>query len=110
MAALTSKQRAFLQAQAHDLKPVILLGHKGISDAVIKETQQALLAHELIKCRLHDDGTLDDDAAALASGAGAELVARMGRIAILYRPHPDKPKIKLPKKRKGLFDVVDDGG
>ena len=111
---LTPKQRAFLQGLAHDLKPVILLGKNGITDAVAKETNAALLAHELIKARLasSDDGStgLDDDALALAKKTNAELIARMGRIAILYRAHPDKPKIKLPKKKKGLFDVVDDDG
>ena len=103
---LTSKQRAFLAALAHDKKPVILLGHKGLTDPVVAETKAALLAHELIKARLADGGT-DDDAAALAKGAGAELVDKLGRVVILYRAHPDKPKIKLPatKKKKGLFEV-----
>ena len=104
---LTSKQRAFLQALAHDKKPVILLGHKGLTDAVVKETQSALLTHELIKARLPEE-SLDETAAALAAGAGAELVARLGRVAILYRAHPEKPRIKLPKKKPGLFDIKDD--
>ena len=102
---LTSKHRAFLQALAHDKKPVILLGHKGVTDAVVKETQQALLTHELIKARLHDDGTLEEDATALATRAGAEVVARLGRVVVLYKAHPERPKIKLPKKKKGLFDL-----
>jgi RNA-binding protein len=102
---LTSKQRAFLLALAHDKKAVILLGHKGLTDPVVAETKAALLAHELIKARLPDGGT-DDDARALAQGAGAELVDRVGRVVVLYRAHPDKPKIKLPtQKKKGLFDV-----
>lgn len=103
---LTSKQRAFLAALAHDKKPVILLGHKGLTEPVVAETKAALLAHELIKARLADGGT-DDDAKALAKGAGAELIDKLGRVVILYRPHPDKPKIRLPaaKKKKGMFDV-----
>lgn len=106
---LTSKQRAFLAALAHDKKPVILLGHKGITDALVAETKAALLAHELIKARLAEGGG-DEDAAQLATSTGAELVDRLGRVVILYSKHPDKPKIKLPpaKKPKGLFDV--DGG
>jgi RNA-binding protein len=108
MATLTAKQRAFLQALAHDKKPVILLGKNGITDAVVKETQQALLTHELIKARLSPaEGRedLDSDAAQLASRAGAELVALLGRMAVLYKAHPEKPKIKFPKKKRGLFDV-----
>jgi RNA-binding protein len=110
---LSSKQRAYLQGLAHEKKPVILLGHKGLSDAVIAETKGALLAHELIKCRLAEGDALDEDAEALASATGAELVARLGRMAILYKPHPEKKKqqIKLPKPpKKGLFDVHDDDG
>lgn len=108
---LSSKQRAYLQGLAHDKKPVILLGHKGVTDSVIAETRAALLAHELVKCRLAEGDTLDDDARALADGAGAELVARLGRMAILYKAHPDKQKqkIRLPKPpKKGLFDVTDE--
>ena len=103
---LTSKQRAYLAALAHDKKPVVLLGHKGLSESLITETKAALLAHELIKARLAEGGS-DEDAQALAAGAGAELVDRLGRVVILYRPHPDKPKIKLPstRKKKGLFDL-----
>lgn len=106
---LTSKQRAYLSALAHDKKPVVLMGHKGITEAVLAETKAALLAHELIKARLAEGGS-DDDATQLAKGASAELVDRLGRVVILYKQHPDKPKIKLPsaKKPKGLFDV--DGG
>lgn len=110
---LSSKQRAHLQALAHDKKPVILLGHKGITDSLLAETKAALLAHELIKCRLAEGegDALDTEATALADGAGAELVARVGRMAILYRAHPDKQKqkIRLPKPpKKGLFDLKDD--
>ncbi len=109
MTSLTPKQRTFLQALAHDKKPIVLVGHKGISDAVVKETQGALLAHELIKVRLaaaEEGGSLDDDATALAERSGAALVARLGRVVILYRRHPDTPRIKLPKPKKGLFDVT----
>jgi RNA-binding protein len=98
--ALTSKQRAHLKALAHDRKPVVLLGHKGITDAVIKETQAALLAHELIKVRLLGEAKEDLDAAAdeLEQRTGAELIARLGKVATLYKRHPDEPRIELPRR------------
>jgi RNA-binding protein len=94
---LTSKQRAYLRGLAHDLEPVVLIGHKGITAAVIAEASHALLAHELIKVRLAegDEGGEAD----LAEGTRAEVVARIGRVAILYKQHPQKPKIKLPRKK-----------
>lgn len=108
---LTSKQRAFLRAAAHDKKPVVLIGHKGVTDAVVQETGAALLAHELIKVRLGEGEGVKDEARALADGAKAELIAVTGRVAILFRQHPnaDKRKVQLPKaKKKDLFEVKDD--
>ena len=98
--ALTSKQRAHLKAIAHDKKPVILLGHKGITDAVIKETHAALLAHELVKVRLtgEEKEALDAEAAQLQARTGAELSSRLGKVATLYKRHPDEPRIELPRR------------
>lgn len=108
---LTSKQRAFLRALAHEKKPVVLIGHKGVTEPVIQETSQALLAHELIKVRLGEGEGVKADAQTLADGANAELIAVTGRVAILFRAHPnvDKRKVQLPKPRKKeLFDVKDE--
>jgi RNA-binding protein len=98
--ALTSKQVAHLKALAHDKKPVILLGHKGITDAVIKETHAALLAHELIKVRLagEEKEALDAEAAEMKARTGAELISRLGKVATLYKRHPDDPRIELPRR------------
>jgi len=96
---LTTKQLTHLKALAHDKKPVILLGHKGISEAVVKEAKGALLAHELIKVRLHGDDKeqLTADADRIAAESGAALVDVVGKVAILYKRHPDEPTIVLPK-------------
>lgn len=97
----TTKQLAFLKTLAHDKKPIVLLGHKGVTEAVIKETGQGLLAHELIKVRLHGEerDVIVTDAEAIAKGAGATLVDVVGKVAILYKRHPDEPKIMLPKDK-----------
>jgi RNA-binding protein len=98
---LTAKQLAFLKALAHDRKPIILLGHKGLTDAVVKETRAALLAHELVKVRLHgeDKVAIESDAASIAEQTGAVLVDSLGKVAVLYRRHPDEPIIVLPKDK-----------
>jgi RNA-binding protein len=49
---LTEKQRRHLKGLAHRLKPVILMGNAGLTDAVVAETHRALADHELIKVRL----------------------------------------------------------
>lgn len=99
---LTSRQVSFLKGLAHDKKPIILLGKNGISDGVVKETEGALLTHELIKVRLiaEDPTALDEEATLMARKTKAELVDRIGKIAVLYKKHPDEPKIVLPKEPK----------
>ncbi len=99
MKDLTTKQFTHLKVLAHELKPVILLGHKGVTEAVVKETKGALLAHELIKVRLHGDDkdALESDAEDIAMQSGAALVDVIGKIAVLYKRHPDDPTIRLPK-------------
>lgn len=93
---LTSKQRSALKALAHHKKPVVSVGTKGVTDAVVSETDRALAAHELIKVRFHESGDLDEGVAELATRAGAEVIAVRGKNAILFRQDPDDPKIRLP--------------
>ena len=90
MSGLTSRQRSHLRSLAHALDPVVLLGRAGLTDAVVREIDEALEARELIKVRLA--GERDERAAAadaIAARTGAEVAGRIGRIAILYRQSSD---------------------
>jgi RNA-binding protein len=95
---LTSRQRAFLKGHSHDLKPVVLLGQKGITQAVLREVREAVAVHELIKVRLvgDDAAALQETAETLVHGTGAELVARIGKVALLFAPHPQFSRFQLP--------------
>ena len=92
---LSEKQRRYLRGLAHPLKPVILLGKEGLTDAVGKETARALHDHELIKVKgLGGDREARDAAfTALAERTGSALVHRIGNVAVLYRPRPDLKRI-----------------
>ncbi|KTD42596.1 ribosome assembly RNA-binding protein YhbY [Legionella parisiensis] len=83
-----------LKAQAHHLKPVVLLGAKGLTEAVIAETDIALLAHELIKVKIN--GAEKEDrlimAAELCEHLHAELVQMIGNTVVMYRKNQDKHK------------------
>ncbi len=95
---LNEKQRRHLRGLAHPLKPVILVGNAGVTDAVVAETTRALNDHELIKVRL-PGGDRDARGAALADLAqrtGSSLVTRIGHVAVLYRPRPELPRVLLP--------------
>ena len=96
--ALTGKQRRYLRSLGHHLRPVVQVGQGGVSEEVVRATDAALTAHELIKVKFGEntDGDRRDLAARLAEDAGAYLVQVLGRTALLYRPHPDEPKITLP--------------
>ena len=96
---LTSAQTRFLRGQAHDLKAMLQVGGKGITDALVTEVDLALEHHELIKVKVgaadreERDAMIDD----LASRTGAALVQRIGHTAVLYRPSKDKRQIVLPR-------------
>jgi RNA-binding protein len=97
--ALTSAQKRYLRGLAHDLKPVILVGGKGVTDGLVAETVSALGIHELIKVKVaaEDRDARDLAIATLADAADAALIARIGNIAVMYRPRAEKPLIALPR-------------
>lgn len=97
--AISAAQKRFLRGLAHALKPVILVGGKGPTDAVLAELDLALERHELLKVKVaaEDRETRDGWMAALAERSGAALVQRIGHTVTLYRASADKPQVVLPK-------------
>lgn len=94
---LTPKQRRHLKALAHPLKPIVLVGQKGVSPNLIDNLDAALLAHELVKVKVHDADSLVEVATELAEACGAQLVQSIGKTLAFYRAHPDEPVIALPR-------------
>lgn len=80
-----------LKAKAHHLKPVVLLGAKGLTPAVVEETNIALVAHELIKVKINGAEKEDRQliAADLCNQLQAVLVQLIGNTAIIYRKNED---------------------
>ena len=76
-----------------------MIGKDGLTDAVIEAVSDALLAHELIKVRVLDNAPLERQEAAeqLPPLVKAELAGLTGRVLILYKRHPHKPHITLPR-------------
>ena len=95
---LTGKQRRYLRGLGHHLDAVVHVGHEGVSDALVKQADAQLEAHELIKVRVADTAPegRHDTAAALAEKTSAELAQVLGRTFLLYRRRKDKPAITLP--------------
>ena len=88
---MTSKERAKLRAQANSLDALFQVGKGGISAALIKQTDDALTARELIKLRVLRETCPDtprEAAEALGSATGSEVVSVIGGGMILYRFNP----------------------
>ena len=96
---MTSAQARFLRGAAHDLKAILQVGGKGITDALVAEVQYALELHELIKVKVaaEDREVRDAMIGDLAGRAGAALVQRIGHTAVLYKPSKEKRQIVLPR-------------
>ena len=88
---LSAKERQALKAAAHHLRPVVIIGQKGITDSLTREADAALTAHELIKVQVQQ-GERDarkQCAETLAAATDAELVQQIGKTFVLYRPKPE---------------------
>lgn len=98
MAELNESQKRYLRGLAHHRKPVVQLGQKGLTNAVLAEVERALDDHELVKVKLNagDREQRSADVEMIRERTGALLVQRIGNVACLYRRHPEKPRIALP--------------
>lgn len=94
MLQVDNSYKKSLKAQAHHLKPVVLLGAKGLTEAVIAETDIALVSHELIKVKINGAEKQDRMIIAkeLCDQLRAELIQLIGNTAIIYRKNEDKHK------------------
>lgn len=99
---LTSKERAELRAKTHDLDLIITVGKGGITDNLIRETDLALTARELIKCQVLETALMSAREAsdALCQATGAEGVQTVGNKFVLYRKSEKKAAEAHPKKKK----------
>ena len=87
----TGDIRRFKQ-QAQQLRPTVLIGKQGLTEAVIKETDTRLTARELIKVQVAGDGRQERQAVAeaLCAATGAQLVQHIGKQLVLWRPRPNE--------------------
>lgn len=95
---LSESQKKFLRGLGHDLKPVIMIGDAGLTEAVLKEFCSTIDHHELIKVRVRagDRETRDDIISELCEKGSAELVTRIGNVALVFRRNEENPRVPLP--------------
>lgn len=103
MKKLTAAEQQALRARAHALNPVVMVRDNGLSDAVLREIDLSLTAHELIKIRVFSDER--DQRAAIMEEICVKLAAlpiqQIGKILVVYRENPDAvPAPAVPRKSR----------
>ncbi len=103
---MTSKERAAFRAQANALEPLFHIGKSGMNEGVIRQTDDALRARELIKVKVLLESspiTPREAADELANALGAEVIQVIGGVIVLYRESPElKEKAAQKEKNKKL--------
>lgn len=95
---LTGKQKRFLRSEANQLQPLFQIGKNGLTEAVIRQIEEALEAKELIKVNILQNCAEDKNeiAGRLEEQEGIHLVQVIGNIIVLYKESVEKKRIELP--------------
>lgn len=96
---MTSKQRAYLKSLSSKEPTIVMIGKNGISEEVIKSTNEALLARELIKGKVLElcNKSVIEVSNELAELTQSELVQVIGRKFVLYKMKDKESKIDISK-------------
>ncbi len=107
MQNLRGFQRKYLKGLAHKLKPLVVVGQKGLTETVVRSVDEALNRHELIKVRfleIKDKGRKVELVERIQRQTQSQAVGILGHIAIFYRPHPN------PQNRRICLPQPQDSG
>jgi len=98
---MTALQKKALKARAHSLHPILQLGEKGLTDAVVAEIERALGAHELVKIRAAPFNREERDVAlaSICERTGAQAVQHIGKMLVVYRRKPPLETRPAPRRR-----------
>ena|ERR1035437_2514310 len=105
---LTPAERSTLRAEAHALKPIVIIGEAGLTPGVLKEIDASLNSHALIKVRVFGD---ERDARveiydAICDKLGAAPVQHIGKLLVIYRPKKDALPERSVTRGKGMREVT----
>jgi len=88
--------RRRLRAHGHARKPLVQIGKGGVTAGVLAQVAQALFDHELVKVRIGTECPVDrfEVADQLAAQPGTQVVSLVGRVVLVYKRHPEKPRFE----------------
>ena len=100
MKPLSPAQRRALRAKAHHLDPVVSIGNQGLTPAVLHEIDVNLLAHELVKLRVHSDDRDEREAVLerVCHALDAAPVQHLGKVLVVYRERPEERPEPPPRR------------
>ena len=84
----------------HVLKPVVLIGQQGLSEALLAELESSLNKHELLKLKIRTQNreqkqhTIDE----IIKFTEAHLVQVIGNVLVIYRAFDEEPQLILPRR------------
>lgn len=90
--SINTKQKQHLRRLAHHLKPVIIIGNAGLTEAVMEEIKLAIAFHELVKIKLNgpDKNARDAMVKDIITNCDAHHVQSIGHVAVFYKPSDEK--------------------
>ena len=108
MQKLTPVERSALRAEAHGLKPVVIIGEAGLTPSVMKEIAASLDSHGLIKVRVFgDDREMRTEIYEnICTELQAHPVQHIGKLLVIYRPKVEVEKARSTKSGKGMREVT----
>ncbi|RZO20737.1 MAG: YhbY family RNA-binding protein [SAR92 clade bacterium] len=92
----SATDKKHLRRLGHNLKPVVTIATKGLTDTVNAEIDRALNDHELIKVKLAvgDRAAKKSVSEGVCATHGAELIQSIGHMLLIFRA-AKKPNPKL---------------
>ena len=103
----STRLRKTLRAAGHHLSPVVQVGKEGVTEAVLRQLDEALSAHELVKVKIGTETPEDRFEAAdrLGADSGAQVAQILGRTILVYRRHPERPRYEAATARPALKEL-----
>jgi RNA-binding protein len=107
----SGKLRQSLRGHGHRLSAIVQVGKAGITDGLVKQLEQALADHELVKLKVASDSPSDRFAVAdqLAALPGVHVVQLVGGMVLVYKRHPSEARYEGDNGQVKV-EVVTKGG
>jgi RNA-binding protein len=92
----SSPLRKTLRSAGHHLSAIVQVGKEGVTEPVLRQLDEALRAHELVKVKVGTESPEDrfEVADRFGAGTGAQVAQVLGRTVLVYRRRPEKPRFE----------------